>query len=94
MHRIFLTDDLVALIVATVYPLDSNSSGWSHLVNARQNPDLRALAFTSRLFNVYVMKIFWANVSMRDLVRLIPCSSVLKRDTFSPANERVVRGFR
>jgi hypothetical protein len=47
MHRMFLTDDFVALIVATVYPLDPDSSGWNRLVNARQNPDLRALAFTT-----------------------------------------------
>jgi hypothetical protein len=71
MHRTFLTDDLVALIVATVYPPDPDSSGWNRLVNARQHPDLRALAFTSRSFNVHVMKIFWADFSMRDILRLI-----------------------
>jgi hypothetical protein len=27
MHRMFLADDLVALIVVTVYPLDPHSSG-------------------------------------------------------------------
>jgi hypothetical protein len=93
MHRMFLTDDLVALMVATVYPLNSDSSGWNRLVNARQHPDLRALAFTNRLFNVHVMKIFWADVAMRDLVRLIPCSSVLGRDPFNSVDERVVREF-
>jgi hypothetical protein len=93
MHRIFLTDDFVALMVVTVYPLNLNSSGWNHLVNARQNPDLRALAFTNRLFNVHVMKIFWADVAMRDLVCLTPCSSVLGRDPFNSVDERMVREF-
>jgi hypothetical protein len=50
MHRMFLADDLVALIVVTVYPLDPHSSGWNRLVDAHRHPDLRALAFTSRLF--------------------------------------------